>query len=105
MNPCTLEISSAASADILEQADWFASRKDRELSQRWEEAVSETVLSLFQFPESGARCDLGPGALEAVRRLPVRNFPRHLIFYCVVDGKLKILRILHGARRWRGFLP
>jgi plasmid stabilization system protein ParE len=30
--------------------------------------------------------------------MPVRKFPKHLIFYRIENGKIVILRVIHGAR-------
>ena len=35
-----IRLSEAAIGDILEQADWYEEQADRELSKRWERAVS-----------------------------------------------------------------
>ncbi len=33
-----------------------------------------------------------------LRRRPVKGFERYLIFYHLSDGKVHIIRVLHGAR-------
>jgi plasmid stabilization system protein ParE len=38
--------SDAAIADILEQSDWYEAQADRSLAQRWEEAVTATLLRI-----------------------------------------------------------
>jgi len=35
-----------AIADILEQSDWYEAQADRSLAQRWEEAVTATLLRI-----------------------------------------------------------
>jgi plasmid stabilization system protein ParE len=39
-----IAFSDAAIADILEQSDWYEAQADRSLAQRWEEAVTDTLL-------------------------------------------------------------
>ena len=48
--------SDAAIADILEQSDWYEAQADRSLAQRWEEAVTATLLRIAQRPRIGSRC-------------------------------------------------
>jgi len=41
-----ITFSDAAIADILEQADWYETQADRNLAQRWQEAVTATLLRI-----------------------------------------------------------
>jgi hypothetical protein len=51
-----IAFSDAAIADILEQSDWYEAQADRSLAQRWEEAVTDTLLRIAQRPTVGSRC-------------------------------------------------
>ncbi len=67
-----IAFSDAAIADILEQSDWYEAQADRSLAQRWEEAVTDTLLRIAQKPTVGSRfleCEL-------VHCRIVRDLPR-----------------------------
>lgn len=98
MKRLRLRLSEAAAGDILEQSDWYAQQADVRLSQRWEKAVSSTLLRLLRYPRSGASCSFSSRELRRVRRMPVPGFAKHLIFYTIENDKLLILRVVHGAR-------
>ena len=91
--------SDLAVADILAQADWYEFQADEKLAKRWERDVTSSVLLLSKMPRAGASCRFKAEALQHIRRLPVRGFPSHLIFYQVLDNnRVHVLRVLHGAR-------
>jgi toxin ParE1/3/4 len=91
-------LSEAASADIVEQADWYEEKSDRKLARRWSESVTSAVLRIMRNPRSGTPCRFGVAELSNIRRMSISGFPKHLVFYKVVDGEVLILRVLHGAR-------
>jgi toxin ParE1/3/4 len=87
-----------AVADILAQADWYKLQSDRRLAERWERAVTSSILRLVRTPRAGALCGFKPEALRATRRLPVTGFSAHLIFYNLLVNQIHVLRVVHGAR-------
>jgi toxin ParE1/3/4 len=91
-------LSEAASADIVEQADWYEEKSDWKLAQRWSDAVTSAVLRIMRNPRSGTACRFGPAELRNIRRMSISGFPKHLLFYRVGDREVLILRVLHGAR-------
>lgn len=93
-----ITVSDAAVADILEQADWYESRADRELAERWENAVTAALLRILKTPSSGPLCRFKSEELDDVRRAFVKGFPKHLVFYRFRDKELFVLRVVHGAR-------
>lgn len=91
-------ITEAAAADILEQADWYQIQSDQKLVQRWQTAVTKTVLQIVETPLTGALCQFNSKELADVRRKSIDGFRKHLIFYRVHDQTLLVLRVIHGAR-------
>ncbi len=91
-------LSEAASADIVEQADWYEEQSNSKLAQRWSDAVTSAVLRIMRNPSSGTSCRFGPTELRNIRRMSISGFPKHLVFYRVEDHEVLILRVLHGAR-------
>jgi toxin ParE1/3/4 len=49
---------------------------------------------LPQMPESGR-----PGRVQSTRELVVSGSP-YFVPYRVVGGRVEVLRVIHGARRW-----
>jgi toxin ParE1/3/4 len=93
-----IAFTDAALADILEQSDWYETQGDRSLAQRWEEAVTATLLRIAQRPRIGSRCSFTADELRGTRRLPVADFAKHLVFYQSRERKILVLRVVHGAR-------
>ena len=81
MKKPTVTFSHAAIADILEQSDWYEAQADRNLAQRWQEAVTATLLRIARRPGTGPRCIFTVDELQGTRRIPVAGFAKHLIFY------------------------
>ena len=98
MKTLQLRISEAAVADILEQADWYRTRGNSALGNRWEEAVTSALLRVTRNPKSGASCRFSAKELAEVRRMIVPKFPKHLVFFQSLRDEVVILRVLHGAR-------
>jgi len=93
-----LTFSDLAVADVLEQADWYQAQADWKLAQRWERAVTFTLLRIARAPHVGAPCRFQADQLRGTRRLPVTGFPRHLLFYQFREDEIRVLRVVHGAR-------
>jgi toxin ParE1/3/4 len=58
--------------------------------------IREQIEMLTRFPESGR-----PGRVEGTRELVVTRTP-YIAAYRITGKKVRILRILHGARQWPG---
>jgi len=93
-----LSLTDAAVNDILEQADWYEQQADARLSDRWERAISQTLLRIIRNPRSGTLCSLAADQLRGVRYAPVTGFAKQLVFYLVEKDELRVLRVIHGAR-------
>ena len=59
-----------------------------------DERIREQVETLARFPESGR-----PGRIEGTRELVISRTP-YIVAYRITGNTLRILRVLHGARRW-----
>jgi addiction module RelE/StbE family toxin len=55
-----------------------------------DDRIREQVETLIRFPQSGR-----PGRIEGTRELVINRTP-----YVVAGDTVRILRMLHGARRW-----
>ena len=98
MKTSRIILSDLAVADILEQADWYEAQADQKLAKHWEKAVTSALLRISHRPDAGALCRFRADELHGTRRVPVPEFPKHLIFYRLQENEILILRVVHGAR-------
>ena len=56
--------------------------------------IREQVETLALFPHSGR-----PGRIEGTRELVISRTP-YIVAYRIAGDTVRILRVLHGARRW-----
>ena len=59
-----------------------------------DDRIREQVEKLARFPESGRA-----GRIEGTRELVILRTP-YIVAYCITGNAVRILRVLHGARRW-----
>lgn len=98
MNRAKLRLAGLAVSDIQEQADWYEQCSDYALSRRWENEITAALIRIEKNPRSCAKCGFSADELQGIRRMPIAGFPRHLIFYRAEKEKIKVLRVVHGAR-------
>jgi toxin ParE1/3/4 len=88
----------AARRDLFRIHEYLNHEASLELADRFLMDLDHTIQQIADFPYVGS---LFParriGALE-IRRRPVKEFPRYLIYYAVGTRKITLLRILHSAR-------
>jgi toxin ParE1/3/4 len=94
----SIRFSDLAVADLLEQADWYASQSGLRLTKRWDKAVTATLLRISAVPGAGTLCRFKADQLQGTRRMLIAGFPRHLIFYQIEPEGILVLRVVHGAR-------
>jgi plasmid stabilization system protein ParE len=95
-----LKILPLAAQAIVDQARYYEFKQDIRLAERWEAAVKQAILSLRTSPERGSLCRFSALSLDGVRRLPIPQFQKYLLFYQFVHGTntLIVINVLHGAR-------
>lgn len=59
-----------------------------------DEHIAQAVLRLVEFPESGR-----PGRVPGTRELVIPRTP-YIAAYTLTQDRVRILRLLHGARMW-----
>ena len=87
--------SEDAEWDMADIVSYFDERSDG-ISERFHQAVNETVEMLCRNPNLGER--LSTDSSGQIRFRTISGFKNYLIFYRQVDTVLEILRVLHGAR-------
>jgi len=89
-----VRLSKQARVDLNEIWLYIAnSSSDADTADRLTEAVSECLALLGRFPYLGK--SLQDSTYQNVRTFPVQNY---VIFYEVLPGKVRILRIIHSSR-------
>ena len=85
--------TNAAVAD-LEQISDYLFENNPELAGTTIQSIFKSASVLKLFPRRGR-----PGRKESTRELVLTHLP-YLVVYEVVDQSVRVLRVLHGARRW-----
>ncbi len=88
----------AARDDQLDQVEYFDAEAGEAVADRFVRQCEAGFARLSRFPESGTRVRYRHPALRDCRFIPVPKFADHLIFYRLHEGRVEIVRILHGAR-------
>jgi toxin ParE1/3/4 len=83
--------------DVSETADYLAVNAGAELAERFLSAMMGSVRALQQMPGIGAPCNFQRAELQGLRRWPVKDFERWLIFYKPTRSDIDIVRVLHGS--------
>ena len=87
-----------AKADVDAQVFWFAKRS-HELALRFLMAAQATALEIARNSDSGSIWDSGDGTQRTIRYRSVRDFPNQQMYFVSEPDGVKILRVLHSARR------
>lgn len=88
----------AAAQDLDSQAEYLAQHAGVETGVRFYRAAEETFRMLASRPEMGRVVEFPHPTLSGLRAFPLREFPRHLVFYKFIGNDLDVVRVLHGAR-------
>ncbi len=59
-----------------------------------DDRIGSQVETLARFPQSGR-----PGRIEGTRELVISRTP-YIVAYRIQGDSVRVLRVLHGARRW-----
>lgn len=92
-------IRDAAQEDIYEQYSfYFADRDSESLAQRFLSAIDVAIHEICRDPGIGSpRYEIHP-SLQGLRSWQVKGFPATRIYYLVLPGVIRIVRVLHGRR-------
>jgi addiction module RelE/StbE family toxin len=86
--------SQSAVADLQAIAEWIEQDRDLATANRVTRAIYDSVQSLRTMPYRGRY-----GRLEHTRELVVARLP-YVVVYQVLEERLVVLSVLHGAQRW-----
>jgi toxin ParE1/3/4 len=82
-----------AQTDREEIFDYIAADSPR-AAVKLDERIQSQIETLAQFPRRGR-----PGRVEGTRELVILRTP-YIAAYRIAGNTVRILRVLHGARRW-----
>ncbi len=102
-----LVITERAAQAIVEQYDYYGAAESEALALRWEECVTATIQSLLRNPLRGSRGRFLSEEFKEIRKIAVRRFPRHAVYYICDDSPnlIRIVHVLHSARDTERHLP
>ena len=83
--------------DLLEIVEYLDQRSPA-AADRFAQRVRESLDQISLFPGIGSPKQFDDSRLADVRSWYVKGFRKYLIFYHIVDGDVKVLAVLHGAR-------
>ena len=86
--------SPSAVADLQHIAEWIEQDSGLQRANRVARAIYEAVQSLRAMPYRGRA-----GRLEDTRELVIPRLP-YVVVYQVLEERLVVLNVLHGAQRW-----
>lgn len=95
-------IEAEAAAELDEAARWYDEQRPG-LGLEFLTTIDAALRYIAQWPNAGALVPRVPGDL-AVRRVPVRRFPYHVVYLEMADA-IRILAIAHDRRHptyWHG---
>ena len=88
-----LEWSAYALADRIAIFDYIEAESLR-AAVAVDERIREQIEVLARFPQSGRK-----GRIEGTRELVISRSP-YIVAYRIKGNTVRILRVLHGSRRW-----
>ena len=93
-------VSEVAAHAILEQADYLRQSAGESFAAKWELAVDQSFRMLLSFPEMGSPCRFRSSALDGLRWIFVKEFPKYLIFYRFSrdERSIRIVHVIHSSR-------
>lgn len=65
-------------------------------------SVEETARHLSICPISGTACKFRKPVVIGLRVITVRRFRNYLIYFRLLDDRVELVRLVHGARRQQG---
>ena len=98
MTSLQVEYRPAARRDLFQISEYLNREVSLELAEGFLMALDHTIQQIAGFPYAGSLFPAHHVRILEIRRWPVKEFPRYLIYYAVGSRKVTLLRILHSAR-------
>jgi toxin ParE1/3/4 len=98
VTPLQVEYRPAARRDLFQISEYLNREVSLQLAERFLMALDHTIQQIAGLPHAGSLFPARRIRTLEIRRWPVKEFPRYLIYYTVGNRKVTLLRILHSAR-------
>ncbi len=94
-------VTPRADADIAAQCGWLVDHSSVTVAKKFLKAVNQTIQDIGKNPESGsfAEAEDSIGVQLSTRYRAVRGFENLLVYFVVKPDRVRVLRVLHAARR------
>jgi toxin ParE1/3/4 len=89
--------SLLARRDVAQEA-LYLGRDDPDRMERFFQGIEETCERLARAADAGSPFEYAPESMPGMRFVPVKHFPKHLVFYRIAGDEVRIHRVLHSAR-------
>lgn len=89
--------TSSAARDLAECAEYYA-QLNVGVAKRFLRAAKKTFAQLAKTPYLGVEGEYPSPRLINVRRWRIEGFEAYQIFYRVLNDRIEIVRVIHGAR-------
>lgn len=96
-------IRPKASLDLDDHFDYL-SRIDAEAALQFFDAARLTFAQIARTPGMGSRFFVENPNLQELRKWPIKNFKKYLIFYLEYTDRIEVVRILYGSRNLNSIL-
>ncbi len=97
-------LSREASDELDESASYLAENAGLETALRFHENAEATFRDLLQHPGMGRPRSFRSERLVGARSRPITGFENWLVFYVPIEGGIRVLHVLHGAREIESIL-
>lgn len=77
----------------------FIAEQNVNASMRFLSSVEEMARHLSICPISGTACKFSQPIVEGSRMIAVKRFRNYLIYFRLLDGRVELVRLVHGARQ------
>ena len=95
------DVTARADADISGQCNWLLDHSSVAITKKFLKAVNQTIRDIAKNPDSGsfAETEDSDGIQLSTRYRAIHGFEKLLMYYVVKPDRVRILRVLHAARR------
>ena len=91
---------ATAKRDLVHHYVYLAENANIETAERFLLQADASFGELARRPEMGAPLTVSEPKLAGMRKWPVKDFEKFLIFYLPHSRGVSIVRVLHGAQDW-----
>jgi toxin ParE1/3/4 len=95
-----VRLRAQAVEDAEKISEYLALEGGEALALRFAASLTQSLAQLCDHPGIGAPLVSRDPTLHSIRRWRIADFKSYLIFYCVSDSIIEVVRVLHGTSDW-----